>query len=119
MGRPLHSGDRQPVSLVGPAARHTGCGRGPLLPARCRRWRETIVTSVIDAQPHQVLRLPGPTFITLFAALFTGGFFIFGTFHWWGLAGISAVLALGTILYWLWTGTAFIPEKEAKSPASA
>jgi cytochrome c oxidase subunit I+III len=84
------------------------------LPDAEEGWRETIVTSVIDAQPHQVLRLPGPTFITLFAALFTGGFFIFGTFHWWGLAGISAVLALGTILYWLWTGTAFIPEKEAK-----
>jgi cytochrome c oxidase subunit I+III len=84
------------------------------LPDAEEGWRETIITSVIDAQPHQVLRLPGPTFITLFAALFTGGFFIFGTFHWWSLAGMSAVLALGTILYWLWTGSAFIPEKETK-----
>jgi cytochrome c oxidase subunit I+III len=84
------------------------------LPDAEEGWRETIITSVIDAQPHQVLRLPGPTFITLFAALFTGGFFIFGTYHWWSLAGISAVLALGTILYWLWTGSAFIPEKAEK-----
>ena len=84
------------------------------LPDAEEGWRETIITSVIDAQPHQVLRLPGPTFITLFAALFTGGFFIFGTYHWWSLAGVSAVLALGAILYWLWTGSAFIPEKEEK-----
>ncbi len=84
------------------------------LPDAEEGWRETIITSVIDAQPHQVLRLPGPTFITLFAALFTGGFFIFGTYHWWSLAGISAVLALGAILYWLWTGSAFIPEKAEK-----
>jgi cytochrome c oxidase subunit I+III len=84
------------------------------LPDAEEGWRETIVTSVIDAQPHQVLRLPGPTFVTFFAAMFTGGFFIFGTYHLWWLAGISAALALGTILYWLWTGTAFIPEKPTK-----
>jgi cytochrome c oxidase subunit I+III len=58
--------------------------------------------------------VPGPSFITLFAALFTGGFFIFGTYHLWWLAAISSVLAIATILVWLWTGTAFIPEKEEK-----
>ncbi len=76
--------------------------------------RETMVTSVIDAKPEQCLRVAGPSFVTLFAALFTGGSFIFATFHWWVLAGISSVLALGSILYWLWTGTAIIPEKEHK-----
>ncbi|MGQ0592634.1 MAG: cytochrome c oxidase subunit I [Gammaproteobacteria bacterium] len=77
--------------------------------------RETIMTSVIDAQPRQCMRLPGPTFITLWAALTTGGFFIFGTYHWWWPALISLVAALGVILYWLWTGTAIIPEKEEKT----
>ena len=76
--------------------------------------RETIVTSVIDAQPEQCLRLPGPTFITLFAALTTGGFFIFGTYHLWWLAFISLALAICVIIYWLWTGTAIIPEKDEK-----
>jgi cytochrome c oxidase subunit I+III len=76
--------------------------------------RETIITSVIDAQPIQCARLPGPTFIAFWAALTTGGFFIFGTYHWWGLALISLVIALGVILYWLWTGTAIIPEKTEK-----
>ncbi|QBQ55353.1 cytochrome c oxidase subunit I [Nitrosococcus wardiae] len=76
--------------------------------------RETIITTTIDAQPIQCLRVPGPTFLTFFAAMFTGGVFIFGTFHWWWPAAISGVLALGTILVWLWTGTALIPEKKEK-----
>jgi cytochrome c oxidase subunit I+III len=76
--------------------------------------RETIITSVIDAQPEQCIRLPGPSFITLWAALTTGGFFILGTFHLWGLALASLVVASGVIIYWLWSGTAIIPEKEEK-----
>jgi cytochrome c oxidase subunit I+III len=76
--------------------------------------RETIITSVIDAEAQQCQRLPGSSFITLWAALTTGGFFIFGTFHWWGPAIISLALALVVMVYWLWTGTALIPEKEAK-----
>jgi cytochrome c oxidase subunit I+III len=74
-----------------------------------------IVTSIIDAQPIQCLRVPGPTFITLFAAIFTGGVFIFPTYKLWWPMAISGMLALGTILVWLWTGTAFIPEKEEKA----
>jgi cytochrome c oxidase subunit I+III len=76
--------------------------------------RETLVTSTIDAQPQQCLRVPGPSFIPLIAALTTGGFFIFGTFYWWSMALVSLVVALGVICYWLWTGTALIPEKAAK-----
>jgi cytochrome c oxidase subunit I+III len=76
--------------------------------------RETIISSVIDAEAQQCQRLPGSSFITLWAALTTGGFFIFGTFHWWSPAIISLALALVVIVYWLWTGTALIPEKEAK-----
>ncbi len=76
--------------------------------------RETLVTSTIDAVPEQCLRVPGPTFLTLWAALFTGGAFIFPVFGWYVAAGISLVFALFAILAWLWTGTALIPEKPAK-----
>jgi cytochrome c oxidase subunit I+III len=76
--------------------------------------RETLVTSVIDAVPQQCLRLPSSSFITILAALTTGGFFIFGTYHWWWLAVASLALAVGVISYWLWTGTAIIPDQEEK-----
>ena len=76
--------------------------------------RETLVTSAIDAQPMQCLRVPGPTFITLAAAVFTGGFFIFGTFYLWIPAVLSGVVAVVLIFVWLWTGTAVIPERREK-----
>jgi cytochrome c oxidase subunit I+III len=76
--------------------------------------RETLVTSTMDAEPQQCLRVPGPTFLTLYAAIFTGGVFIFSTYHWYVAAAVSGVLSLITIIVWLWTGTAIIPEKESK-----
>ncbi|HXW07482.1 MAG TPA: cytochrome c oxidase subunit I [Vicinamibacterales bacterium] len=84
------------------------------LPDAEEEKRETIVTSVIDATPEECLRLPGPSFIPLYAAVATGGFFVFGTFHLWWLACASLVLATAIIMYWLWTGTAIIPEKPEK-----
>ena len=68
---------------VGPAELHARRRRGPVLPAR-RRRREAgnddhLASSTRSRE--QCLRLPGSTFITLWAALTTGGFFIFGTFH--------------------------------------
>ena len=85
-----------------------------LLPDAEEGWRETLVTSVIDAEPIQCLRIPGPTFMTLLAAVFTGGVFIFGTFHMWWASLVSGLLAIPTILVWLWTGTAMVPEKAEK-----
>ncbi|HUQ93818.1 MAG TPA: cytochrome c oxidase subunit I [Bryobacteraceae bacterium] len=76
--------------------------------------REMMVTSVIDAKPVQCLRISGPSYITLIAAVFTGGVFIFPTFKMWWPMAASAVLALAAILTWLWKGTALIPEKEEK-----
>ncbi|MDX6749781.1 cytochrome c oxidase subunit I [Geminicoccaceae bacterium 1502E] len=76
--------------------------------------RETLISTTIDAHPVQCLRVPGPTFITLWAALFTGGVFVFATFHWWFATLVSGVLAGAAILRWLWTGTAVIPEKPEK-----
>jgi cytochrome c oxidase subunit I+III len=76
--------------------------------------RETIVTSAVDAAPQQCLRLPGPSFLPLVAALTTGGFFVLGTYHLWSLALVSLALAVCVIVYWLWTGTAIVPEKEQK-----
>ncbi len=76
--------------------------------------RETLVTSVLDAKPIQCMRVTGPAWITLIAALFTGGAFIFPTFHIYTPAVICAVFAGACILYWLWTSTAPIPEQDRK-----
>ena len=85
------------------------------LPDAEEEKRETIVTSPVDAQPQYCLRLPGPSFVPLVAAVTTGGFFVFGTFYQWKLAIISLVMAFCVITYWLWRGTAIIPEKREKS----
>jgi cytochrome c oxidase subunit I+III len=76
--------------------------------------RETLVTSVIDAQPQLCQRLAGSSFVPMLAAFALGGFFVLGTFHVWWLALGSALLALGFIVYWLWTTTARVPERETK-----
>jgi cytochrome c oxidase subunit I+III len=84
------------------------------LPDAKEGWRETIVTSIVDAEPVQCLRLQGPSFVPMLAALFTGGVFIFATFHWWWATALSGALATVAIAWWLWTGTSLIPEKPAK-----
>ena len=85
-----------------------------LLPDAEELERETILTSPVDARPVQVLRLGGPTFITFWAAMFTGGLFIFATFYMWTAAIVCAALSFVTIIIWLWTGTSLIPEKPEK-----
>ena len=76
--------------------------------------RETLITSVIDARPIQVMRVTGPAWITIVAAAFLGGAFIFPTFHVYPPAIVCGVLAGLCVLYWLWTSTAPVPEKERK-----
>jgi cytochrome c oxidase subunit I+III len=85
------------------------------LPDAEEEHRETLVTSIIDAKPIQCLRVLGPSFIPLVAAVFTGGMFIFPTFKMWWPAAASTLLALGTILFWLWTGSALIPATQMKN----
>ena len=76
--------------------------------------RETLVTSTVDAVAQQCLRVAGPTFLTLWAALFTGGAFILPVFGHYLAAGASGAIAIALVLAWLWTGTATIPEKAHK-----
>ena len=84
------------------------------LPDAPEMRRETLITSVIDARPLQVLRVPGPTWITLWAAAFTGGAFILPVFHLYWAAGVSGALAIGTVLLWLYRSARQHPEAEAK-----
>ncbi|MDR6955552.1 cytochrome c oxidase subunit I+III [Ancylobacter sp. 3268] len=84
------------------------------LPGAPERKRETLVTGVLDAEPQQVLRVPGNSFKPMIAAVLIGGSFIATTFHWYVAAAVSGALGIAAIMVWLWTGTARIPEKPEK-----
>ena len=84
------------------------------LPDAAEMKRETIITSVLDGKPLQCLRVPGPSFMPMIAAVFTGAVFIFATFHWWAATIVGMGLSTISIMVWLWRGTAVIPEKPEK-----
>jgi cytochrome c oxidase subunit I+III len=84
-----------------------------LIPDAPDMRRETIITSVVDGRPEQVLRVPGNSWWPLLAAIATGGFFIFATFHMWIPTLVSGALAFVLILCWLWN-TAEIPERNER-----
>jgi cytochrome c oxidase subunit I len=88
-------------------------GRGFLADAREGK-RETLVTSVLDAKPLQVLRVGTPTWLPMIAAFGLGAVFIFSTYKMWVPTALGAVVFLVALMVWLWTGTAVIPEKESK-----
>ncbi|ONG51089.1 cytochrome c oxidase subunit I [Pseudoroseomonas deserti] len=76
--------------------------------------RETLVTSVLDAEPEQCLRVPGNSFLPMLCAVLIGASFIGTAFHyyWSSLAiGVAGILA---IMVWLWRGTAVIPDADDK-----
>jgi cytochrome c oxidase subunit I+III len=76
--------------------------------------RETLVTSVLDAEPELVLRVGGTSYLSMLSAAALGTVFVALTFKWWTLSVLSGVVFLALILWWLWTGTGEIPEKEEK-----
>jgi cytochrome c oxidase subunit I+III len=84
------------------------------LPDAREGYRETIVTSVLDAEPVQCLRVGGTSYLAMLSAVFLGGVFIALTFHWWIIGSLCGAAFLATILCWLWTGTAQIPEAPEK-----
>jgi cytochrome c oxidase subunit I+III len=88
-------------------------GRGFLADAADGR-RETLVTSVLDAEPVQALRVGGPSWLPLAAAVGLGSVFIFATFKMWLPVLAGAALFLVALFAWLWTGTAEIPENSER-----
>ncbi len=84
------------------------------LPDAAEGKRETLVTTVLDARPVLCQRVTGPAWVTMWAAIFTGGAFILPTFHLYTPAMISAAFAVVCVMYWLWSSTALIPEQPQK-----
>jgi cytochrome c oxidase subunit I+III len=63
------------------------------LPDATEQLRETLITAPVTTEPVQCLRVPGPTWITLIAAIFTAGVFVFATYHWWLAPRVAGGLA--------------------------
>ncbi|MDX1655166.1 MAG: cbb3-type cytochrome c oxidase subunit I, partial [Candidatus Competibacteraceae bacterium] len=84
-----------------------------LIPDAPQLKRETVITSVVSARPVQVLRVPGPSWWPLLAALGTGGFFLAATWHYWTIALVSAAIGFIFILLWVWD-TGQVPEQQTR-----
>lgn len=76
--------------------------------------REALMVSVLDAEPQEVFRVPGTSYVSMVSAFMLGGAFISMTFEWWWTTLAFAVLCLCAILTWVWTGTSQHPEKPEK-----
>ncbi|MFC3204613.1 cytochrome c oxidase subunit I [Aquamicrobium soli] len=84
------------------------------LPDAEEGYRETLVTSVLDAEPLQCLRVGGTSYVTIVSAAALGAVFVALTFQWWAMALTCGLIAASAIIWWLWTGTAAIPERPRK-----
>ncbi len=72
------------------------------LPFTYSGGRETIVTATMDARPDYLLRLPGPGWTPILAALFTAAFFMLLTAKFVTVAFICGILAVTMMLVWMW-----------------
>ena len=73
-----------------------------LLPGAPTGCRETIITSPLRAEPQYLQIMPGPSVWPLLGAIFTAGFFLLMTIQAYTPAIVSGVLAVPSIVRWLW-----------------
>jgi cytochrome c oxidase subunit I+III len=72
------------------------------LPGSATGVRETIATSAIEAEPQYLMRVPGPAWSPVLAAVFTAAFFLLLTVKLVTIAAICGLLAGATICIWMW-----------------
>ncbi|KFC69398.1 Cytochrome-c oxidase [Bosea sp. LC85] len=92
---------RDPLWTEPDLARDVEAGRY-YLPRSATGARETIVTSPVDAEPQYLMRLSAPGWAHVAAAVFTAGFFLLLTVKLVTLAAMSGVLAVVSIIVWMW-----------------
>jgi cytochrome c oxidase subunit I+III len=89
---------------------HVRAGRYHLAEAH-RGRRETIVTTAVDALPDYVLRLPGPTFVPLLAAVATTVCFVALTFKAVATGIAAGVVTILLFYLWVWRTEAPVDER--------
>jgi len=83
-----------------------------LLPGTATGHRETIITSPLRAEPQYLQIMPGPSIWPLLGALFTAGFFLLLTVQAYTPAIVSGILAVPSIMRWLWDTDRPVAETE-------
>jgi cytochrome c oxidase subunit I+III len=73
--------------------------------------REVFATSILDGVPQHVVRLPGPTFLPMFAAAATAVVFVGVLLSAYAASAAGAAAFLLILLVWLWEP---LPEKDSK-----
>jgi cytochrome c oxidase subunit 1/cytochrome c oxidase subunit I+III len=71
--------------------------------------RETIGTTMLDAEPNIILTMPKDSFAPFFLALGATAIFTGLLLHVWALTGVGVLVTAGAIIAWLW------PAEEAVS----
>jgi cytochrome c oxidase subunit I+III len=92
----LASGDGRNLAIV------QGMARKP------ETWRGTVVTSVLDAQPHGIVRLATPSWLPLIAAVCLTLVFVGELGDWYPLLGLAFIGYILACIVWLW------PSKEER-----
>lgn len=83
------------------------------LPNTVTGRRETIATSPASAKPTYLMILPGDSWLTVLGAFGTAGFFLLLTVKAMVLATICGVVAVGSIIAWLWSSDRSVQMREA------
>jgi cytochrome c oxidase subunit I+III len=82
------------------------------LPNTATGKRETIATSPASAKPTYLMILPGDSWLTVLGAFGTAGFFLLLTVKAMVLAFICGIVAIGSIIAWLWQSDRSVPQRE-------
>jgi len=64
--------------------------------------RETIGTTVLDAEPDVILKMPGDSYLPLLVAVAMTAVFTCMLLHWWWGGGIAVVATFIASVAWLW-----------------
>ena len=92
---------REPLYDDPELAPRLAVGKG-WLPGRRGERRETLGVDGLSGRPEQILLLPAPSYVPLFAALAAAAFFVSFLFGFYAGAALSALLVLFFVLHWLW-----------------
>ncbi|QZH76696.1 MAG: cbb3-type cytochrome c oxidase subunit I [Erythrobacter sp.] len=81
------------------------------LPNSATGWRETIITSPINAEPQYLQLIPGPSPWPVGASFATAAFFLSLTVQAYSFAMLGGVVAILCILRWVWDNDRPVPQQ--------